>query len=120
MTAIFGSITVFYLFDVAQAIDLSAVSALVGAAPVTARLAPKPATPPYVQYATAPLLLEGSAIEAGTISGLTPRFKLFDYGVVSLALSRPFTGGWSELIAAGPPLIDGDFSLLDGIVNLCG
>ena len=108
MAAISGSITVFYLFDVAQAIDLSAVPALVGAAPVAARLAPKPATPPYVQYAKPPLLLEGSAIQAGTISGLTPRFKLFDYGVVSLALSRPFTGGWPELIAAGQPLIDGD------------
>ena len=108
MAAISGSITVFYLFDVAQAIDLSAVPALVGAAPVAARLAPKPATPPYVQYAKPPLLLEGSAIQSGTISGLTPRFKLFDYGVVSLALSRPFTGGWPELIAAGQPLIDGD------------
>ncbi|HZA36388.1 MAG TPA: hypothetical protein VE505_15735 [Vicinamibacterales bacterium] len=108
MAAISGSITVFYLFDVAQAIDLSAVPALVGVAPAAARLAPKPATPPYVQYAKPPLLLEGSAIQAGTISGLTPRFKLFDYGVVSLALSRPFTGGWPELIAAGQPLIDGD------------
>ena len=108
MAAISGSITVFYLFDVAQAIDLSAVPALVGGAPVAARLAPKPATPAYVQYAKPPLLLEGSAIQAGTISGLTARFKLFDYGVVSLALWRPFTGGWSELIAAGQPLIDGD------------
>ena len=33
MAAISGSITVFYVTDVAQAIDLSAVPALVGAAP---------------------------------------------------------------------------------------
>ena len=108
MSAISGSITVFYLFDVAEAIELSAVPPLVGGASVAARLAPKPATPAYVQYAKPPLLLEGGAIQAGTVSGLTPRFKLFDYGVVSLALTRAFTGTWSELIAAGQPLIDGE------------
>jgi len=73
MAAISGSITVFYLFDVAEAIDLAAVPALVGGAPVPARLAPKPATPAYVQYAKPPLLLDGQAIQAGTISGLTSR-----------------------------------------------
>jgi hypothetical protein len=108
MAPLSGFITVFYLFDVSEALDLSAVPSLAGAAAVTARLAPKPATPSYVQYAQPPLLLDGDAIGAGTIDGLVPRFKLFDYGVVSLALTRPFSGTWSELIAAGQPLIDGD------------
>ena len=108
MSELSGSLTVFYLFDVAEAIDLAAVSPLLGSAPVAARLAPKPATPAYVQYAKPPLLLDGDALHAGTIDGLAPRFKLFDYGVVSLALTRPFAGTWIELIDAGQPLIDGD------------
>jgi hypothetical protein len=106
--AIVGSITVFYLFDVAEAVDLAAVPALVGGAPVAARLAPKPATPAYVQYAKAPLLLEAEALGIGAIDGLWPRVKLFDYGVLSLALTRAFSGSWSELIAVGEPLIEGD------------
>jgi len=103
-----GSISVFYLFDVSEAIDLAAVPPLVGGEPVAARLAPKPATPPYVQYAKPPLLLEGDAVQAGVVAGLAPRFKLFDYGVISLALARAFRGTWPDLIAVGGPLIDGD------------
>ena len=108
MTHVDGSITVFYLFDVAEAVDLAAVGPLVGGASVAARLAPKPATPAYVQYAKPPLLLEGEALGIGSIDGLWPRVKLFDYGVISLALTRAFSGTWAELIAIGGPLIDGD------------
>jgi len=110
MTALVGSLTVFYLFDVAEVIDLAAVPPLVGGAraPVAARLSPKPATPAYVQYAKPPLLLDGDVIEAGTIDGVAPRVKLFDYGVVSLALTRPFAGEWADLIEAGQPLIEGE------------
>jgi hypothetical protein len=44
-----GQITAFFLFDVAEAIDLGGVQRAVGAG-VKARPAPKPTTPPYVQY----------------------------------------------------------------------
>src|SRR4051794_38201589 len=99
MPDIAGSITVFYLFDVAEAIDLMAVPPLVGGAGVAARLAPKPATPAYVQYSKPPLLLGGEELGIGAIAGLSPRAKLFDYGVISLALTRGFSGTWPELIA---------------------
>jgi hypothetical protein len=105
MSGLSGSIVVLYLFDLAEAIDLPAVSALVGHS-VEARLAPKPATPSYVQYVKPPLVLEAESVGVGPIDGLAPRFKLFDYGVVSLALAKPFAGSWSDLRAAGLPLIE--------------
>src|SRR5262249_45954778 len=43
-----GQIVAFYLFDVAESIDLPAIAALVGSSAVAARLAPKPPTPAYV------------------------------------------------------------------------
>jgi hypothetical protein len=34
------------------------------------------------------------------------RLKLFDYGVFSFALSKPFKGSWTDLVAAGQSTID--------------
>jgi len=101
-----GSITVFYLFDVAEAIALSDIPALVGAPAVAAKLAPKPSTPPYVQYQQPPLVIDGAAANLGSIDGWQLRLKLFDYGVFSFALSKPFSGSWTDLIAAGQSTID--------------
>jgi hypothetical protein len=59
-----GRIDAFFLFDVAESAELPAIPALISAETVPARLAPKRATPVY------------------------------DYGVVSVALQRPFEGAW--------------------------
>ena len=101
-----GSITVFYLFEVAEAITLADVPTLVGAPAVAARLAPKPSTPPYVQYQQPPLVIDGAAGGLGALAGWQLRLKLFDYGVFSFALTRPFSGSWTELVAAGQSTID--------------
>jgi hypothetical protein len=103
-----GLVGAFYLYEVAEAIDLAAVPAIVGAPTAPARLAPKPVTPSYVQYeAPAPLWLEGEALQEPDLDGFHVRVKLFEYGVVSLALTRPFRGEWEELAALGPALIGG-------------
>jgi hypothetical protein len=96
----------FYLFDVAETIDLQAIPALVGGPAVATRLAPKPPTPAYVQYEKPPLAFEGELVGVPDIDGFKPRIKVYDYGVISLALSRPFCGGWSELVSAGQTLIE--------------
>jgi len=101
-----GSITAFYLFDVAEAIALNDIPALVAAPAVAARLAHKPSTPPYVQYQQPPLVIDGAAAGLGTIEGWQLRLKLFDYGVLSFALTKPFSGSWPDLIAAGQSTID--------------
>jgi hypothetical protein len=103
-----GLVTAFYLFEVAEAIDLAAAPSVVGVPTSSARLVPKPTTPAYVQYgAPAPLWLEGGALGEPDLDGFRVRVKLFEYGVVSLALTRPFHGGWDDLAALGPALVGG-------------
>jgi hypothetical protein len=101
-----GQIVAFYLFDVAETLDLQAIPALVGGPAVAARLAPKPATPAYVQYEKPPLSFDGSAVGISELDGYQVRFRAYDYGVISLALSRSFSGDWSDLLAVGQSLIE--------------
>ena len=63
-----GSITAFYLYDVAEAIDLAAVSGLVSAtAPVL--MAPKPQTPSYIAFKPPPISIEGPAVGMPDVEG---------------------------------------------------
>jgi hypothetical protein len=112
-----GHITAFYLFDVAEAISLDRIAAIVGQAASPAKLSPKPATPPYVQYQQPPLSFDGSVIGVGEVLGLHVRVRVYDYGIVSFALSRPFSGSWAELIALGQNLVDN--STLEAELDAC-
>ena len=98
--AISGHITAFFLFDVAEAIDLGRVQRQLGAG-VAAKLAPKPTTPPYVQYRQPPITIEGQAVEMPEAEGFDVRFKAFDYGVISVALTRRMSGTWGEWLTSG-------------------
>src|SRR5437660_2159648 len=101
-----AQIALFYLFDVAETIDLQVVPRLVGGPAVAARLAPKPATPAYVQYEKPPLSFDGDAVGVGELDGFRVRVRVYDYGVISLALSRSFAGSWIELVGVGQDLIE--------------
>jgi hypothetical protein len=95
-----GHITAFFLFDVAEAIDLGRVRRALGAGEA-ARLAPKPTTPPYVQYRQPPITIDGDAVKMPDTDGFAVRFKVFDYGVISVALTRAQSGTWDDWVAAG-------------------
>jgi hypothetical protein len=97
---------VLYLFDVAEAIDLARVEAATGTRTATAMLRPKPATPAYVQYTQPPLVMDGDALGMPAIDQFRVRIKVFDYGVISLALMRDFAGSWIELIAGAQQFIE--------------
>lgn len=99
-----GHVTAFYLFDVSESIDLPRLPALLQTATEPARLASKPAIPSYVRYQSPPLQVEGAAIGVRDLDGFDVRIKAFDYGVVSLSLTKPFTGTWDELIASASRL----------------
>jgi hypothetical protein len=99
-----GSITALYLFDVAEEADLAAVPRLLQTQASPARLAPKPFTPAYVQYQHPPIVLDGEALQLPGLSPLRARVKVFDYGVISFALSQPVSGGWDDLAAVGERL----------------
>jgi hypothetical protein len=95
-----GHVTALFLFEVAEAIDLDAVRRHV-AATAPAPLSTKPATPAYLQYAQLPIVIEGAALDVGDAHGFRVRFKTFDYGVVSVALTRPLPDSWSGLLESG-------------------
>jgi hypothetical protein len=104
-----AEITVFYLFDVAEAIDLRAVSRLVGRAATQSRIAQRPSTPSYIQYSQPPVSFDGELAGVPQIEGLRIRVKAFDYGVISLALVRR-TGPcpWVSFIADAQQYIEND------------
>lgn len=99
-----GSVTTFYLFDIADEIDLAAVPRALRTEPARARLEPKPYTPAYLQYQTPPLVIDAEALGIGELGDCPVRVKVYDYGVVSLALTCPVAGGWEDLVAAGQRL----------------
>jgi len=100
-----GHLTAFFLFDVAEAADLAAVRARVGAAGQSARFAPRSAIPAYVRYQQPPVQIEGDALGLSAPEGWSTRLKVYDYGVVSLALTRPFAGTWDEFLALSQSLM---------------
>jgi len=95
-----GHVTALFLFEVANAIDLDAVRRHV-AATTQASLSTKPPAPAYLQYAQLPIVIDGAALDAGDAHGFRVRFKIFDYGVVSVALTRPLPDAWPALLESG-------------------
>jgi hypothetical protein len=95
-----GSITAFFLYDVAEAIDLAAVRRLVSAtAPV--HITHKPQAPSYIAFKHPPVSIGGPAVGEPDVEGFTVGFRLFDYGVVSVALTRPMYATWGALLSEG-------------------
>ncbi len=82
-----GWMTGFFLYDIAEAIDLHAVDRLIGPTTST-RVAAKPPAPPYIQYLHPPVSIEGAAVGVAHVDGWQVRVKAFDYGVLSIALTR--------------------------------
>jgi hypothetical protein len=113
-----GQLAAFHLFDVAESIELDQLSSLLRADAERTRVASKPALPSYVQYQRPPLQIDGSVIGFPEIDGFRIRFKIFDYGVVSLLLARPFSGTWSELTLLANRL-SSDRSFETGAERIC-
>ncbi len=103
-----AQITSFYLFDVAEAINLAAIPELIGGEAVPARLSARPARPAYVQYQPPPVSFDGEQVDMAEIGGFRVRVRVYDYGVVSLALNRPFEGSWVDLIALGQNVMESE------------
>ena len=95
-----GEVTAFFLFDVGDGLDLQPVRTLIDAT-VPARLSTKPPTPTYLQYQQPPLTAEATVIGMPSVEGFRARFKVFDYGVVSVALNRQLSDTWEGLLRGG-------------------
>jgi len=92
-----GLFTAFFLYDAAEAIDLQTVASLVERA-ARVPLTPKATTPSYVQYQQAPITIDGDVVGLPEALGFRVRFKLFDYGVISVALTRALPDSWTQLV----------------------
>jgi hypothetical protein len=103
-----GSVHAFYLFDVAQAIDLAALRAQFGHRAGVAQLQDKAPGPPRVRYFQPPVIVDGAAVGVPAVGAFRVRVKFYDYGVISLMLSRPFAGSWSDLVRLGQDLIESE------------
>lgn len=103
-----ASVTAFFSFDVAEAIDLRVLERIIGSRTAYAKLQPKQATPSYVQYQEPPVVADGAVLDVAEVDGLRVRLKFYDYGVVSVALTRAFSGTWPELVALADELTDNE------------
>src|SRR5688500_12205621 len=103
-----GSVTQFFLFDVAHSIDLDGVQAALGAGASMAEWSFKNAGAPRIKYQRAPIVADGAVFGCGEVDAFKVRIKLFDYGVISVMLTRPFAGSWPDLSALSQQLIEGD------------
>jgi hypothetical protein len=103
-----GSVHAFYLFDVADAIDLTSLRARLGGQAGVAHLQDKAPGPPRVKYFQPPVIVDGDAVGVGSLGAFRVRVKFYDYGVMSLMLSQPFAGSWSDLVRLGQELIESE------------
>lgn len=103
-----GSVTIFFLFDVAHSIDLDGVQAALGPRASAATLTLKNAGGPRITYQKPPLVADGAVFGRDEPGPFKVRVKFFDYGVISVMLTQPFAGSWSDLSALAQQLIEGD------------
>lgn len=89
-----GSFRALLLFDVSERIELRDVRELLGGVRAEKQPEFRGATPDYVGFASPPLVYEPAVTTSAPCV-----VKLYDYGVVSVALEFPFDCGWEELAA---------------------
>lgn len=96
-----GHCSVFFAYDVGQAIDLDAAERVVKVATARELLRHRRRNPPWFQYRPPPLRL---TLAARPIEGLTFRSEpsvdvvLYDFGAVSLEFTIPLAGKLDELL----------------------
>jgi hypothetical protein len=100
-----GQIVAFFLFDVSESIRLDQVRSLTAGSAST-RFQTRAGAPAYVEYQPPPVTLSGAAVGMKTIDGFKAAFKIYEYGVVSVALTLDFRGSWADLDALAHQLTD--------------
>ena len=113
-----ATLTAFYLFDIAEQIALPELRARLGDAAAAARFAPGRGAPPYLQYANPPVVVDGDVLGIPPPDGFRLRVKFFDYGVLSVALSRRFSAEWAEIVALSSRYIENE-ALEEQAVGIC-
>ena len=108
MPALTGFITAFYLYDVAETIRLEQLYASLQPEAGRAVVYDKAPGAPRLRYIQPPVVVEGAVLGQPSLDAFRVRVKFYDYGVISLSLSRPFAGSWDELVTLGRDLIESE------------
>lgn len=98
MQKLSGSFYVLVLYDVAEEIDLSALSAMI---PVDSRRREpsfRHPAPEYVRFERPPVVESLAPISLASGETFQCRLKYFDYGIVSVELTVHFEADWDELV----------------------
>jgi hypothetical protein len=94
-----GAVRAFYLFDVADTINLAALRTVEGEGFTPADIPLRPhQSAGYLQFPTPPLVARLAEGKLGELP-YTLRAKFFDYGIISLRFDFPFSGVWEDLQA---------------------
>lgn len=113
-----GQIRAYYLFDVADAIELPQLSQALKVGTGQARLLPKPPSPSYVQFQPLPVTVSGEDLQVSGPADFKVGLKFYDYGVISITLWKPFSCTWPQLLALGSELV-GNSELESFAEKLC-
>jgi hypothetical protein len=91
-----GAFHAYFVYDVADTIDLTRLGSVAGEgvarAPLQLR---REASSGFIEFPTPPIV----ARIPPSPSGIEVRAKIFDYGVISIRLTLPFSGTWSAFAA---------------------
>ncbi|MBV8637208.1 MAG: hypothetical protein JO322_03930 [Candidatus Eremiobacteraeota bacterium] len=99
-----GAIRAFYLFDVADTIDLGALRTVEGEGVFPKDIPLRAyASTAYLQFPVPPLVARLPDATFGDMRCMV-RAKFFDYGVISLRFTLPIAGSWEHLQAAANDL----------------
>jgi hypothetical protein len=90
-----GSVAALILYDVCDEISLTDLAPLIGGRQLLPTF--KPATPPFVRFEKPPVIESLGPVQLGAGEQFACTIQYYDYGVVSVLLQRPFSGGWAEL-----------------------
>jgi len=94
-----GAFQAYFIYDVADTIDLSRLQKIAGKGVERAQLQLRAAaSPPYLKFSAPPL---SASLPALKIEGhmADARARIYDYGIVAIRLSFPFSGPWHEFAA---------------------
>jgi hypothetical protein len=113
-----GLVTALFLFDVAETIRLDEVRAAAGHAARDRRLTTKMTSPAHVQYKPPPIAIRGDAVGVPDTQGFGTAFKVYEYGIISVALTLDFRGTWAEFLKFNAGVMGSD-QLESGARHAC-
>jgi hypothetical protein len=90
-----GAFHAYFVFDVAETISLEALAAIAEEAERAPLQLRREASSGFIAYPVPPVL----ARLPKTPSGFDVRAKIFNYGVISIRISSPFSGSWPDYAA---------------------